>query len=245
MLKQEQKDIASVTKQHPFQVSSSSSSNDEADLSTFSLPTSSTTKEPLLLNDNLAISLDVAKLSNRKATAVLTTTLQSLGCDPSIYNINPSSVRRQRMKIRQKNAESLKSEFRAEVPLTIHWDGKMIEDISGHEIVDRLPIIVPKLSCGTGDSAASAVYETLLTWGLDDQIKCMSFDTTATNTGPRNGACILLEQKIKKDMLWLACRHHIMEIMLEAVLLQALGPSTENVYSSVYNAAIAINRSKN
>jgi hypothetical protein len=77
-----------------------------------------------------------------------------------------------------------------------------------------------------GDSAASAVYETLLGWGLCDRVKCMSFDTTASNTGSRNGACILLEQKMEKDMLWLACRHHIMEIMLEAVLFQALGPST-------------------
>lgn len=36
----------------------------------------------------------------------------------------------------------------------------------------------------------------------------------------------MLEQKMKKDMLWLACRHHIMEIMLEAVVVQALGTST-------------------
>ncbi|CAH0560462.1 unnamed protein product [Brassicogethes aeneus] len=85
---------------------------------------------------------------------------------------------------------------------------------------------VPKLPCKPGDSATSAVYETLLTCGLDDQIKCKSFDTTATNNGPRNGACILLEQNMKKDMWWLACRHHVMEIMLEAVLLQALGPLT-------------------
>ncbi|GBP54469.1 hypothetical protein EVAR_47338_1 [Eumeta japonica] len=52
------------------------------------------------------------------------------------------------------------------------------------------------------------------------------FDTTAVNTGLRAGACILLEQKIEKDALWLACRHHIMEIVLEAVVVQALGPSS-------------------
>lgn len=54
----------------------------------------------------------------------------------------------------------------------------------------------------------------------------MCFDTTASNTGSRNGACILLEQKLEKDLLWLACRHHIFEIMLEAVVLQALDPSS-------------------
>lgn len=31
---------------------------------------------------------------------------------------------------------------------------------------------------------------------------------------------------MEKDVLWLACRHHIMEIMLEAVVTQALGPSS-------------------
>ena len=40
-----------------------------------------------------------------------------------------------------------------------------------------------------------------------------------------DGACILLEQKMGKDLLWFACRHHILEIVLEAVVLHALGPS--------------------
>jgi hypothetical protein len=103
--------------------------------------------------------------------------------------------------------------------------------------VDRLPILVsgqgvdqllatPKLSHGTGEAYASAVHDTIASWNLSDKIKCLCFDTTAVNTGLRSGACILLEQKMEKDVLWLACRHHIMEIMLEAVVLQALGPSS-------------------
>jgi len=129
----------------------------------------------------------------------------------------------------------VKNVFIPEIPLTIHWDGKIIEDISGHETVDRLPILVsdksvdqllaiPKLISGTGRSISSAVYETTSSWGLLVKIKCMSFDTTAVNTGLRNGACILLEQD--KDVLWLACRHHIMEIMLEAVVVHAIGCSS-------------------
>ena len=54
----------------------------------------------------------------------------------------------------------------------------------------------------------------------------MCFDTTASNTGIRKGACILLEQQMDKDMLWLACRHHVMEIMLEGVVTSVLPPST-------------------
>lgn len=73
---------------------------------------------------------------------------------------------------------------------------------------------------------ASAVFDASVEWGICDKAKCMSFDTTSSNTGLRNGACILLEQKMGKDMLWLACRHHILEIVLEAVVTLSLGSST-------------------
>lgn len=101
----------------------------------------------------------------------------------------------------------------------------MLEDISGQEVVDRLPILVsgqsvdqllgvPKIESGSGELTATAVYKTVSSRGIADKIKSMSFDTTAVNTGTRNGACVLLEQKMQKDMLWLPCRHHILEIML-------------------------------
>jgi len=174
-----------------------------------------------LLDDKLAISLDMAKVSDRNAALVLTPALQSLGHDPADFNVNRSSIRRQRIKCRQKIAENLKSEFKPGVPLTIHWDGKLLEDICSKEIVDRLPVLVsgdgidqllgvPKLSSGTGEASASAVYEAAITWNIADQVKCMCFDTTSVNSGPRNGACILLEQKLDKDLLWCACRHHIL-----------------------------------
>jgi hypothetical protein len=113
----------------------------------------------------------------------------------------------------------------------------MTEDITRHETVDRLPILVsgkevdqllagPKLVSGTGKSSSSSVYETALSRGLCDQIKCMSFDTTSVNTGPRNGACIQLEQKMEKDVLWLACRHHVMDVSLEAQFRHEIWPST-------------------
>lgn len=233
-------------------LSSTSTSDDNASLNTTSediLNTSDSKRQPQtekpplrrgrkkLLTTDLAVSLDAAKLSHRKATIVLTKTLQSVGKDPSEYSVNYSSIQRQRSKHRKAVATDLKKEFKPEVPLTVHWDGKLIEDIAGHQTVDRLPILVsgqgvdqllavPKLDRGTGEACASAVYETVTSWNLEDNIKCLCFDTTAVNTGLRNGACIMLEQKMQKDMLWLACRHHIMEIMLEAVVSEALGPSS-------------------
>ena len=59
---------------------------------------------------------------------------------------------------------------------------------------------VSKLSSGTGEASASAAYDAAEAWKIIDQVKCMCFDTTSVNTGHRNGACILLEQKLDKDL---------------------------------------------
>ena len=63
------------------------------------------------------------------------------------------------------------------------------------------PLGVPKLPSVTGEATAAAVHYSLLQWGICDKIKCISFDTTASNIGPRNGDCILIEQKMGKNLL--------------------------------------------
>ncbi|CAH4036988.1 unnamed protein product [Pieris brassicae] len=52
---------------------------------------------------------------------VVTATLKSAGCDPSEFNINRSTIRRQYVKNRKAVTESLKSE-----KLTIHWDEELV-----------------------------------------------------------------------------------------------------------------------
>src|SRR6478609_12047720 len=102
------------------------------------------------------------------------------------------------------------------------------------ELVDRLPVIVsgagidqllgvPKLPSGTGEAQASAVARALEEWGLIDRVSAMCFDTTSSNTGRVNGACVLLEQKLGKDLLYLACRHHMLELVLAAVFNDCMG----------------------
>lgn len=54
----------------------------------------------------------------------------------------------------------------------------------------------------------------------------MSFDTTSVNTGHLNGACVNLERHIGHELLWLACRHHIMELILAKVFTVCFGPSS-------------------
>ncbi|GBN28337.1 hypothetical protein AVEN_130049-1 [Araneus ventricosus] len=53
----------------------------------------------------------------------------------------------------------------------------------------------------------------------------MSFDTTSVNTGHLNGTCTLLEDKFGRHLLWLACHHHTLELILAKVFTLCLGPS--------------------
>ena len=45
----------------------------------------------------------------------------------------------------------------------------------------------------------------------------MVFDTTNPNTGSISGACLLLQQSLKRKLLWIPCRHHICEVVLSHV----------------------------
>lgn len=69
-----------------------------------------------------------------------------------------------------------------------------MQDITGTEHVDRLPVILsennefqllgePKMESGTGSNTAHAVYQSIIDWGLEDNIVAFSFDTTSVNTG--------------------------------------------------------------
>ena len=44
----------------------------------------------------------------------------------------------------------------------------------------------------------------------------MCLDITASNTGQRAGACVLLEKMLGKCLLDLACRHHKIELVLQS-----------------------------
>ena len=93
----------------------------------------------------------------------------------------------------------------------------MLPDITGKELADRLPILVsgdgvdqllavPKLPSRSGEATAVAVQKAALSWGVSDNVKAIPFNTTAVNTSRLNGAyCVLLKQKIGRELLWLAC----------------------------------------
>lgn len=182
----------------------------------------------------VAASLDRTKLSDRKAAFVLSATALCLGHDVADLNINRSSIHRRRKRIRSDLAANLKAQLQSTTALLeVSWDGKLIKDLSGRDIEDRLPVIVsgsgisqllgvPKIASSRGEAQATAVADLITEWGLVDCIVAMCFDTTASNTGHTSGACVLLEQKLEKRLLHLACRHHILELILAGVFKESL-----------------------
>lgn len=62
-------------------------------------------------------------------------------------------------------------------------------------------------------------------WEAADQCIGLVFDTTAHNSGREKGAVVLIQEKLNKDLLELACRHHVFELILGAVFNEMVGIS--------------------
>ena len=120
--------------------------------------------------------------------------------------------------------------FCAKTPLVAHFDGKLLPDNEGVN-ADRLAVIVsgkgfekllaiPKLpGSGTGFLMGNKIVEIIRQWkGMPE---CTSwfvfFNTTTANTGVHNGAITVMQQAFDKCLLFLACRHHIYEIVATRV----------------------------
>lgn len=116
---------------------------------------------------------------------------------------------------------------------TLHWDTKLLPTLTNPNITEeRLAVIVgnsceikllgvpaypPGTDKKTGDIIANLTTNLLNSWNCSDSIVNMSFDTTASNTGHITAACVAIQERLGKALLWSACRHHIGEIILSHV----------------------------
>ena len=67
----------------------------------------------------------------------------------------------------------------------------------------------------TGDIIAAKTTELLDSWNCRESVRSLYFDTTASNTGHLTAACVAIQAKLGRALLWCACRHHIGEIVLD------------------------------
>ena len=75
----------------------------------------------------------------------------------------------------------------------------------------------------TGRVEAEKVKEILDNWNVTEKIIALGFDTTSSNTGIHKGSCTILQQLLERQLLWLACRHHIPERIIAVSFITLFG----------------------
>ncbi|KAL4104535.1 hypothetical protein QTP88_019830 [Uroleucon formosanum] len=195
------------------------------------------------VSEKLAVVLDKCKISDRNAVHLLIATAEALGNNVNKLIINRSSIRSARIEFRKECAKKIRQDYNLanEETVVVHWDGKLLPALTGKGLVDRLPIVasvnghkqllgVPALNTETGSDHANAMYQTLVEWCLTENVQAFCSDTTASNTGRLNEACVLLEQLLEREIVYLPYRHHIYEIVLKSVFyLKLSGTSGPDV----------------
>lgn len=227
-------ELASSTSSSTASADSEASSQEEDRPPKRSRPTNVWTSE-------LTSALDRTASTDRDAVFLIATAAKSLGRDPEALNISRSSVKRHREKNRREEMTHFKEAFKEDGEIyVVHWDGKLLPTLENSTIkADRLAVLitgltsgktqllgVPQLVSGSGENQAAAVYALLDEWKLKDKVVGLSFDTTSSNSGRLSGAARLLEVKLGRTLLNLACRHHVYELTLKCVFEKLAGSST-------------------
>ena len=81
---------------------------------------------------------------------------------------------------------------------------------------------------GRGKTEAEAVIKVLEGREVRDQIIAVSFDTTASNTSGEVGASRYIEVYVGRPVLWLACRHHIAELVVREAWVKIFDTKTSS-----------------
>ena len=154
------------------------------------------------------------------------------GVKKQTVTLSKSSTRRASEKVRRAGALVVKTSFEAPKYATLHWDGKIIPN-DGERIavlIAGMPnhkegklLGVPVVANGTGTTQANVSYNLIKQWAIHDNIVGLVFDTTASNSGKKNGACVKLEKLINRKLYYFACRHHVLERIQCAVWQELFG----------------------
>ena len=201
----------------------------ETDMLTLQLP-----KNPLK-SEKISTMADRLNLSAGQRTALMAAVIAEGGADLKNVTLSKSSTRRAGKEIRTKAAVFAKASFTAPKYATLHWDGKIVPGDSERlaVLIAGLPahkegklLGVPVIADGTGTTQATVSHALTQEWNAEKNIVGLVFDTTASNSGWKNGACVQLETLLKKKVFYFACRHHVMERILCAVWQELFGETS-------------------
>ena len=68
----------------------------------------------------------------------------------------------------------------------------------------------------TGEAQFDAVLEQIKAWGVENTIKVVVYDTTASCTGKYKGTIVRLQKALCRPIFFFACRHHVCELIAKA-----------------------------
>lgn len=176
----------------------------------------------------LVATLDRTKTTQRMAMHIIAPALKAAGVNIEDLTLSAKSLHTARKNMRQVIGSEIRNTFSPNTPLIAHFDGKLLPDIDNVNF-DRLPVVVsgrgiekllsiPKLASGTGLVMGTKIVEILNEWdGVPQWLAGLCFDTTSANSGIHTGAITVVQKSFHKRLLFLACRHHMLEIIAAAV----------------------------
>ena len=168
-----------------------------------------------------------------KLTGLLAAVINNSGGDTGDITLSTSSARLHRAAARKELAVTVREEFSCGVG-QINFDGKLMKGLEGYRKVNRLALVlvqetenkllcITKMEQSTGSVEAEKIKEMLVEWGVAEKIIACGFDTTSSNTGVNKGCCVILKTLLNRQILWLACRHHIPELIIGTAFTTLFG----------------------
>lgn len=183
-----------------------------------------------MVSPTFASSLNRIGISDKKATYILAASGQP---------VSRSSIRKARIINRANDAANIKIKTEFTGPLVIHFDSKMLPAIIGEpEIQDRLALVVsgnktekllgiPKINRRTGENIAQASYDAIVDWNLKKSDRGNVFRHYSFKHRSFKGCLRSTRRETSKGtILWLPCRHHIMEVLCSDVFGKLFGPTS-------------------
>lgn len=196
--------------------------------------------EPIqnVIDSSMTKVLDRFQIPNDTASIIIGQVAFLLGHDVKSLHLFPEHIRKQRIKCRNEIYNAIRNEFSPNAVFTVHWDGKVLADCTSVNQLtcNRLAIIlssignskvlvIPKIRSQKRSEEGIAVYSALIDWDVQEKVMAMCFDTTASNTSTSIGACAILEQQLNRQLLYFACRHHIMELLVAGAFQTTVEPT--------------------
>ena len=208
---------------------------DDEDESNNEKPSSSRPrKRKINIMGPISLAADGRGISLRDRTIIAAETMKAAGLDINDTNISVGSATYHAKKSRAKLAEKLEEDWRCPSHVTLHWDTKMVEVTGSYQKSNRCCVVlrgcdpenleiilaIPEIKDGKGKTEAEAVINVLKGREVKVQVLAVVFDTTSTNTSAELGACKFIEEYVGRPVLWVACRHHIAELVVTEAYLK-------------------------